>query len=171
MNRSDTSAAGGPMTVLLLAGWVMLGLIALVLLPVGQGVAGYACGIWIWPSGHVPTSISTLAIGRPGHGLPTGTPVPATALVYTFVTALEMPLIGAALTVSRLWWLHARPATDKDGFATGRQARDVLGQSRLQAGRSQVRPDLYPRSRSALGTGHHNTSDGAPASGLLRRTR
>ncbi len=126
--------------------WV---LVAVLLVPAGQGVASVAAGSgWCWPtSAGLFLAIGGLLSGHAGRGLAPAAAagLPATWVVYTLIVAAELTLV--AVTAGGVW-LWQREFADTRGWATRRDATEALGVDRLHRRRTELRPDLYPPRRS-----------------------
>lgn len=122
--------------------WV---LVAVMLIPAGQGVAwALTGGGWRWPvsAGLLP-SIGGLLSGHTGRGLaPSAVArVPAPTLIYILIVVAELAFV--AVTAGGVW-LYLREFADPRGWAARRDAQEALGVDRLHRRRSELRPDLYP---------------------------
>ncbi|MCW2539625.1 MAG: uncharacterized protein JWN95_1350 [Frankiales bacterium] len=146
MSRRRSPAPQGQLILMLAA---MMLVFAVLLLGVGQGLAGVLHGQgWLWPSRPVPGLVRLLA-GHPGVGLAPGLSAPPTALVYTVAVFLELLLLT---TAAGLGWLVRNAgqtggpsggASSRDGMATRQEVRAVVGRQRLYRNRALTRPDLY----------------------------
>jgi hypothetical protein len=129
-------AAGGALC------WV---LVAVILVPAGQGAAAFLTGAgWCWPTqaGLFP-AIGGLFSGHPGRGLtPTAAArLPAAWAVYGVIGGADLGwLVLSGVGV----WVWQREFADTRGWASRRDAADALGLDRLHRRRAEIRPDLYP---------------------------
>jgi type IV secretion system protein VirD4 len=118
---------------------------AVLLLPVGQGVASQLFGGgFVWPRESVPASIGGLLTGHPGRGVPvtSAADLASSAWIYTLITALELVALAAAVWLGVLWWRLLGPGALQGMAGRGEVAR-VLGLSNLRRRRKVIRPDLF----------------------------
>ena len=80
---------------------------AVLLLPVGQGMASWLFGGgYVWPPGSLLASVGGLLTGYPGRGVAARSTadLASSASVYTLITVLELVALAAAVWVGVLWW-------------------------------------------------------------------
>lgn len=127
--------------------WV---LVAVILVPAGQGAASFLVGpgsCWPTQAGLFP-AVGGLFSGHPGRGLTAAAKagLPATWVVYAAIGLAEL----AWIAVTGLWvWVWQREFADTKGWASRCDAADALGVDRLHRRRGEIRPDLYPARRKA----------------------
>ena len=120
--------------------WLML---AVSMLPVGQGVAAVMTGGgWVWPGQGLLASVGGLFSGHVGRGLPAGLArrVPAGWVVYTAIVVCELGLVAATVGGWLAWRMLA---TENGGMASRYDAEKALGVSLMHRRRREIRPDLY----------------------------
>jgi len=128
------------------ASWV---LVAILVLPLGQGLAFVAVGQpFAWPQGRLVESLTGLLSGAPGEGLPTtrADAVPSTAVVYLAVAFLEFLFGAVAVWCVAAWWRTLGPGA-QFGIAGRHDVERVLGTGNLRSRRSTIRPDLFAGGR------------------------
>jgi len=126
--------------------WLLL---VLMLLPAGQGAAGWLfAGGFVWPRGSTPLmrSIGGLMTGQPGRGLP-GRDVAhlaSTPSIYLLIVLGELLLTAVTVWVIVAWWRYLGPGARR-GMADRAEVETVLGVSNLRKKRTVIRPDLHTR--------------------------
>lgn len=131
------------------ASWVLVAILAL---PLGQGLAFVAVGEpFAWPRGRLVESLIGLFGGVPGEGLSAARAdaLPPTAVVYLGVVLLELFVGAVAVWGMALWWRAVGPGA-QFGIAGRRDAERVLGANNLRRRRSIIRPDLFGGGRRRL---------------------
>ncbi len=136
------------------AGAAVLVVLAAAALPIGQGFASLVTlNGWVWPHviarrGTAPlvSAIIGLLTGRPGVGLDPAQRkgLPPASVTYTAIVATEAAAAAGAYLAIR--WIR-RVLGGGDGWASAREAEDVLGRARLDRTESIIRPDLHDRRR------------------------
>jgi type IV secretion system protein VirD4 len=140
--RTDVSPVGWELPA---AGGVCWLAAAVLLLPVGQGVASWMFGGgFVWPSESLLASVGGLLTGHPGRGVAVTSAgdLPSSAWVYPLITALELVALVAAVWLGVLWWRLLGPGA-LQGMASRSDVERVLGLSNLRRRRKVIRPDLF----------------------------
>lgn len=122
-------------------------------MPLGQGTAHAVLGHgFLWPTGHLPQSLISLAQGQPGVGLQPRSHGPAAAastnVVYGCVTVIEVLWMTLIVWAGSLWWQTIGPGAPL-GLATRHQVRTVLGAGTLRRRGDIIRPDLRRDARGS----------------------
>jgi hypothetical protein len=119
--------------------WVVL---AVAGLPAGQALAYGLSGLGArWPE-HLPEALGGLLAGRPGIGVPGGTP--ALVVVYGAIVLVELIVTGLGVWATSWWWRSTGPGAQY-GLASPHEVRAVLGERELNRRRGTIRPDLTAR--------------------------
>ena len=142
--RADVSPVGWEVPV---AGAVCWLVAAVLLLPVGQGVASELFGGgYVWPRKSLLASIGGLLTGRPGRGVAVRSvaDLASSAWVYALITVVELVALAAAVWLAVLWWRLLGPGA-LQGMASRSEVARVLGLSNLRRRRKVIRPDLFGR--------------------------
>jgi type IV secretion system protein VirD4 len=143
-SRADVQPVTWEIPVAGAACWLLL---ALMLLPAGQGAAGwlFAGGfVWLHGSAALMQSIGGLLTGNPGRGL-SGHDVAHLASapsIYLLIVLGELLLIGITVWVIVAWWRYLGPGA-RQGMAGRAEVETVLGVSNLRKKRKVIRPDLH----------------------------
>ena len=128
------------------ASWLVL---ALMIFPAGQGVAGWLfAGGFVWPRGSTSLvrSVAGLMAGHPGQGLAGKdvAHVASTPSIYVLIVIGELLLIAVTGWLVMVWWRCLGPGALR-GMADRAEVERVLGVSNLRTKRSVIRPDLTAR--------------------------
>jgi hypothetical protein len=127
-------------------GWLVA---AVLLLPVGQGVASWLFGGgFVWPRESLPASIGGLLTGRPGRGVAVTSVanLASSVWIYALITLLELVALAVAVWLGVLWWRLLGPGA-LQGMANRSEVERVLGLSNLRRRRKVIRPDLFGTGR------------------------
>jgi type IV secretion system protein VirD4 len=118
---------------------------AVLLLPVGQGMASWLFGGgYAWPHESLLASIGGLLTGHPGRGvaMTSAGDLASTARIYTLITLVELMALVVAVWLGVLWWRLLGPGA-LQGMASRGEVQRVLGLPNLRRRRKVIRPDLY----------------------------
>jgi type IV secretion system protein VirD4 len=144
--RTDVAAFGWELPA---AGGVCWLAAAVLLLPVGQGVASWLFGGgYVWPHESLLAGVGGLLTGHPGRGvaMTSAGDLASSALIYALITVLELVALAAAVWLGVLWWRQMGPGA-LQGMATRGEVERVLGVSNLRRRRKVIRPDLFDAGR------------------------
>jgi type IV secretion system protein VirD4 len=122
---------------------------AVLLVPVGQGVASWLFGGgFVWPHGSLLAGVGGLLTGHPGRGVAarSAADLACSAWVYTLITLVELVALAASVWLGVLWWRLLGPGA-LQGMASRREVERVLGVSNLRHRRKVIRPDLFGAGR------------------------
>lgn len=143
-SRTDVLPSTWEIPVAVTASWMLIAILAL---PVGQGMAFVAVGQpFAWPRGRLVDSLIGLLSGVPGEGLSSlrAEAVPPTVIVYVAVAFLEVLLGAVAVWGLACWWRRIGPGA-QFGMAGKHDVQRVLGAGSLRRRRTTIRPDLHTR--------------------------
>jgi hypothetical protein len=113
----------------------------------GRAVANRVAGAgWAVPARvDLFTSLPRLLAGRADAGLPNASgPFASSSEVLAWVAVTELLLLAAVLSGLKLALDRCGPGRMR-GMASGREAEQLLGRSRLRSHAPVIRPDLYRR--------------------------
>jgi type IV secretion system protein VirD4 len=122
---------------------------AVLLLPVGQGVASWLFGgRFVWPHESLLASVGGLLTGHPARGVAarSAADLPSSAWVYTLITVLELVALAVTVWLGVLWWRLLGPGA-LQGMASRGEVERVLGLSSLRKRQTVIRPDLFGTGR------------------------
>ena len=103
----------------------------------GNGLAHLTSGRgWTWPPASQLFADLPVVLGNPADGVG----------VHTWIVTVELLLLGGLAWAAVTSWQRWGPSRLK-GVATGEQAEQVLGRTRLHKVAAIVRPDLHPTRR------------------------
>lgn len=145
-SRTDALPLTWEIPVAAAASWVLVAILAL---PLGQGLAFVAVGEpFAWPRGRLVESLIGLFAGVPGEGLSAarGDALPPTAVVYLVVLLLELVLGVVTVWGLAVWWGTIGPGA-QFGIARKGDVDRVLGAGNLRRRRLTIRPDLFSSRR------------------------
>jgi hypothetical protein len=123
---------------------------AVLLLPVGQGVASWVFGGgFVWPHESLLASVGGLLAGRPGRGVAVRSvaDLASSAWIYVLIALVELVALAVAVWLGVLWWRLLGPGA-LQGTARRGEVERVLGLSNLRRRRKVIRPDLFGAGKS-----------------------
>lgn len=154
--RRDIAPVSWELPAAAALGWLLL---AVIILPAGQGAAGWLhTGHFTWPHGTTALghSLGGLLTGHLGEGLPQGAvaELASPTATYALIAVAELLLVAATAGAVVLWWRRLGPGA-MQGMATRAEVEAVLGLGNLRRRRAIIRPDRYRPGRH-MRTDLHN---------------